>query len=140
MTTEDVMKDVKLYRKLFTLAAIWNWAAALLFMAMAVLNLEMIRLFLIRPPENYLWFHLFFGVVVVFGIGYYWVGQDVYGNRSIIKMGMLGKLWVFLLIAVAWRQGILTLLAAAAGTVDLGFALCFCGILRRMPTGPRASG
>jgi len=125
------MQNNKSFKGMFTIAAIWNWSAALLFMTLAVLNMELLGLFLKTSPQNYLWFHLFFGVVFVFGIGYLWAGQDVIVNRNIIKMGIIAKLWVFALIGYAWITGVVTILAAGAGTVDLIFSILFFNVLRQ---------
>lgn len=119
------------FKFMFTIAALWNWGAALLFMAMAVLNLQAMSLFLIIKPPTYLWFHLFFGVVAVFGLGYYWAGQDLRMNRNIVKMGAIGKTWVFCLILSGWLTGAVTFLAAGAGTVDLVFAVLFVHALNQ---------
>lgn len=128
------MQANRSFRVMFTIAALWNWGAALLFMAMAIFNLPILNLFLKVIPENYLWYHLFFGVVFVFGIGYYWAGQDLATNRNIVKMGILAKLWVFVLIGYAWIAGAVTILAAGAGTVDLIFTILFINVLRQNET------
>ncbi len=82
-------------------------------------------------PVSYLWFNLFFGVVFVFGLGDYWASQDLRANRHLVKMGAIGKTWVFLLILVGWLDGAVTFLAALAGTVDLVFAILFAHALSR---------
>lgn len=119
------------FKVMFTAAAIWNWSAAALFMPLAVFNLPQLGLFLKVFPESYLWFHLFFGVVIVIGIGFYWTGQDVYTNRNIIKMGVMAKIWVFVLLGYAWITGTITILGAGAGTVDLIFTVLFINVLRQ---------
>ena len=125
------MQDHGYFKGMFTIAAIWNWSVALLFMTLAIFNIEQLGLFLKIFPQNYLWFHLFLGVVIVFGIGYRWAGQDVIANRNIIKMGIIAKLWVFALIGYAWITGVVTILAAGAGTVDLIFSILFINVLRQ---------
>ena len=130
------MQTPKNFKVMLTVAALWNWGAALLFMAMAVLNLQAMSLFLIIKPASYLWFHLFFGVVAVFGLGYYWAAQDLMMNRNIVKMGMIGKTWVFFLILAGWLTGAVTFLAAAAGTVDLVFAVLFAHALNQSKKAP----
>ncbi len=136
MYLEENMQTEKNFDLMFTLAALWNWLAALLFMAMAVLDLEVLSLFLIIKPASYLWFHLFFGVVFVFGLGYFWAAKDLKMNRNIVKMGAIGKTWVFLLISAGWLTGTVTFLAAAAGTVDLVFAALFVHALNQSKTAP----
>ncbi len=124
------------FKVMFTVAALWNWLAALLFMAMAVLNLQVLSLFLTIKPASYLWFNLFFGVVFVFGLGYFWAARDLGTNRNIVKMGAIGKTWVFILILGEWWTGAVTVLAALAGTVDLVFAILFVQALRQSKDAP----
>ncbi|MDJ0855185.1 MAG: hypothetical protein QNI88_08250 [Desulfobacterales bacterium] len=122
------------FKTMFTMAALWNWMAALLFMAMAVLDLPILSLFLIIKPASHLWFNLFFGVVFVFGLGYFWAAKDLGANRNIVKMGAIGKIWVFFLILAGWLTGSVTFLAAVAGTVDLVFAALFVHALNHSKT------
>ncbi len=124
------------FKVMFTVAALWNWLAALLFMAMAVLDLQVLSLFLTIKPVSYLWFNLFFGVVFVFGLGYFWAARDLGMNRNIVKMGAIGKTWVFILILGEWWAGAVTVLAALAGTVDLVFAILFVQALRQSKDAP----
>ncbi len=124
------------FKVMFTVAALWNWLAALLFMAMAVLDLQVLSLFLTIKPVSYLWFNLFFGVVFVFGLGYFWAARDLGTNRNIVKMGAIGKTWVFILILGEWWTGAVTVLAALAGTVDLVFAILFVHALRLSKDAP----
>ena len=130
------MPTPNIFKLMFVVAALWNWLAALLFMAMAVLDLQVLSLFLTIKPVSYLWFNLFFGVVFVFGLGYFWAARDLDMNRNIVKMGAIGKTWVFILILGGWWTGAVTVLAALAGTVDLVFAILFVQALRQSKDAP----
>jgi hypothetical protein len=120
-------------RRLFTVGAIWNWAVVGLFVPLAALRLPPLSWFLNDIPESFLWFYLFMGLVAVFGAGYYWVAQDARRNRSIIKMGVLGKLIVVALVIPAWLGGEVTALAAAAAAVDFVFTILFIDVLMKNP-------
>ena len=120
-------------KRLFTIGAVWNWGVAALLTSLAVFELPALGWFLNEVPESFLWFYLFMGVVAVFGLGYYWVAQDVERNRNIIKMGVLGKLIVFALVIPAWLSGEVTLLGAASATVDLVFTILFIDVLVKNP-------
>lgn len=87
---------------MFTIGALWNWGVAALITSLAAFQLDALSWFLVDIPQSFLWFYLFFGLVVVFGLGYYWIGQDVQGNRNIIKMGAIAKTIVFVLVIPAW--------------------------------------
>jgi len=55
------MQDNGYFKGMFTIAAIWNWSVALLFMTLAILNMEQLGLFLKIFPQNYLGFISFLG-------------------------------------------------------------------------------
>ena len=120
-------------KRLFTIGAIWNWAvAALLFSASTISN-DALSLFLNRIPNSFLWFNLFMGVVVILGLGYYWVAQDVRRNRDIIKLGILAKSLVVALVVPAWFSGEVTTLTVGAATVDFVFTILFVDVLLNTP-------
>lgn len=127
------MRSEAYCRRLFTLGALWNWAVAALLTALAAFELQALSWFLNDVPGSFLWFYLFMGLVAVYGLGYYWVGQDLQANRGIVKMGVLGKIIVFVLIMPAWLSGEVTTLGASAATVDLVFTILFIDILMKNP-------
>jgi len=127
------MRSESYCRRLFTVGALWNWAVVALFVPLAAFDLEALSWFLNDIPESFLWYYLFIGLVAVFGVGYYWVAQAPRANRDIIKMGVLGKSVVFLLIIPAWLSGEVTILVAAAATVDLVFTILFIDVLMKNP-------
>lgn len=120
-------------KRLFTIGAIWNWGVAALFAGLAALELEPLKWFIAESPEPRLWFYLFLGLVAVYGVGYYWVGQNVHRNRNIIKMGVLGKLIVVALVIPAWLSGVVTILGASAAMVDFVFTILFVDVLMKNP-------
>ena len=126
------MQNQNAYRTFFTVAAIWNWSAALLFMAMAALDMPILNRFLNVIPESFLWYHLFLVLVFGYGMGYYWIGNDPVRNRDIIKMGIFGKILVFILLTGGWIKGVITILLAGAEAVDLVFAILFFRILIKL--------
>ena len=52
-------------------------------------------------------------------------------NRNIIKMGIIGKALVFILLTGGWLKGVVTILAAGAGAVDLVFTILFIQVLMK---------
>ena len=123
------MQSEKNYKTLFTIAAAWNWSVAALFLFMALFSQNLLGLFVNIIPENFVWYYLFISLVAVYGLGYYWVGQDVPRNRNIIKMGIWGKTLVFILLTIAWLTDVMTILTAGAGAVDMVFAVLFLRVL-----------
>ena len=129
------MRSEAYCRRLFTIGALWNWAIAALLAGLAAFSLEGLALFLNDIPESLLWFHLFFGLVAVFGVGYYWIAQAPHRNRDIIKMGVLAKSLVVALVIPAWYAGQVTALGASAATVDFIFTILFIDVLVQNPMG-----
>ena len=126
-----LMQTEKSYKTFFTVAALWNFSAALLFVFMAMFSHKLLGFFLNIIPESFLWYYLFLALVFGYGLGYYWTGQDVRMNRNIIKMGIIGKMLVFILLTGGWLNGVVTILAAGAGAVDLVFTILFIQVLIR---------
>lgn len=113
------------HKGFFTIAAVYNWSAAALFSYMALFNHTLLGYFLKTIPESFLWYHLFLALVFVYGLGYYWIGNDPVKNRDIIKMGILGKILVFILLTGGWLKGTITIFTTGAGVADLVFAILF---------------
>ena len=94
--------------------------------------MPILKWFLNVIPESFLWYHLFLVLVFGYGLGYYWIGNDPVRNRDIIKMGIFGKILVFILLTGGWIKGVITILLAGAGAVDLVFAILFFRILIKL--------
>ena len=120
-------------RRLFTVGALWNWAMAALLFSASALSVDALSLFLNRIPESFLWFNLCIGAGAIFGLGYYWIAQDVRRNRDIIKLGVIAKSLLVALIVPAWFSGEVTTLAVGAATVDFVFAILFVDVLINTP-------
>jgi apolipoprotein N-acyltransferase len=126
-------------RTLFLTAAIFNWAAGLALVFNAPL---LFSLFSISPaPAEPLFLQLFSWLVIVFGVGYYWVSRDPAANVPIIKLGILGKASVVLVSlacvltsVVSWQIMLLT-------SVDLLYAILFWRALKTArPVGAGLAG
>jgi hypothetical protein len=122
----------KYEKNLFFVGALWNWGAVALFVGLSVANNQLLTYFH-KIPQTMLWYYCFFGAVFIFGIGYYWVSKDVSRNRDIIKMGILGKILVFIMFLIYLLKGEVTMLLFLAGCVDLTFTILFFRVLIRMP-------
>ena len=113
-------------RALFYSAAVFNWlAAAILFAPFGIAQ----ALGLEPAPINSPYEHIALMAIVLFGIGYWWAGNDPLLNRPLIRLGMIGKLLVVALVwlAVAGGQANWRLGALASG--DLVYAILFARYL-----------
>jgi len=114
------------YQKVFLIGAIWNWMAASTF----VFGYKILfPLFGMPLPVYPVFFLMFLGICFVFGIGYYWVSQDLNKNHDIVKMGIIGKLIVFVGLLWASITGQIHFILAGAGFVDLVFAILYIEFL-----------
>ena len=113
----------KSMRIMFTTAAWFNWLAGL---AVAV-NAELLfGLFRITPlPTEPLFLQLFAWLVIVFGIGYFWVSRDPVANVPIIKLGMIGKLSVVLVSLACVLTGSISWQMMTLVSADLLYAILF---------------
>ena len=94
------MTSQQAYQKnLFFIAALYNWGATILFVALYYISQEHLGL-LIKIPEQSLWFFLTFMAVFIFGLGYYFIFRDLERNRDIIKLGCVGKALFFLIFLI----------------------------------------
>jgi hypothetical protein len=76
------------YRRIFLVGAIWNLlGAGLLFLFWR----QAFALFQLQPPNYLAFFQAWLALAFVFGIGYYYVSKNLYGNLNIVKLGIYGK-------------------------------------------------
>jgi hypothetical protein len=114
------------YKKLFFIGAIWNWVGTVSF---AVGYKFLFPLFGMKLPQYPIFFLLFLGLAFVFGIGYYWVSKDIHQNHAVVKMGIIGKLIVFIGLTADAVAGHISTLMIGPGVVDLIFTILFIEFL-----------
>ncbi len=118
-------------KRLFFSGALWNWSAAILLFGLSILNKELLTYFH-DIPQTMLWYYIFIAAVVIFGIGYYWISKDVARNRDIIKMGIMGKIAIFMIFSIYLLKGEVTFLFFLVGCGDLVFTILFFKVLSRI--------
>ena len=117
-------------RIMFTTAAWFNWVAG---GAVAVNAGWLFGLFRITPlPTEPLFLQLFAWLVIVFGIGYFWVSRDPVANVPIIKLGMIGKLSVVLVSLACVLTGSVSWQMMLLVSVDLLYAILFWRALQTL--------
>ncbi len=79
----------KLFRKMFLLGAMWNFIGGVA--AIFLTDWAFRRQGLVPPfPGNY--YYSWIALFMTFGIGYFMVYRDMYGNKNIVILGIIGKL------------------------------------------------
>ena len=108
---------------MFLSAAIFNWLVGL---ALAVKAQLLFDLFRVSPaPTEPLFLQLFAWLVIVFGIGYFWVSRDPAPNTPIIKLGILGKISVVLACLACVLTGVVSWQMLILASADLVYAILF---------------
>ena len=109
------------HSKLFYSAALFNWSVALTFL---IAYQPVFNLIELTPvPKSPIYLHLFACLVAIFGIAYYWAGKDLNKNINLVKLGIIGKLTVFVLPLASWQL-------PALASVDLAYSILFINALR----------
>ncbi len=118
------------FKKMFFIGALWNIIAG----SGAFISLEQNIKLLFGAEYIQLFFdnhvalsiyRLFWILVILFGIGYYFVSRDLEKNRGIVWMGAIGKVAVFITWSYDYFIGKATILAFLGSTGDLIFAILF---------------
>ena len=113
----------KSIRIMFTTAALFNWMAG---GAVVINAVWLFGLFGVTPlPTEPLFLQLFAWLVIVFGIGYFWVSRDPVANVPIIKLGMIGKLSVVLVSLACVLTGSVSWQMMTLVSADLLYAILF---------------
>ena len=115
------------YTKLFFYGAIWNWIVSIPFLFGYKWILPLLGMSLPVYPV-FLIFTLFFACL--FGLGYYWVSEDIDQNHGIVKMGIIGKLGTAVIIPWAYFINQISPILLITAIGDLIFALLFIRFLQ----------
>ena len=115
---------------LFLVAAIFNWAIGAAFLAAP--GLVYAYGMPIDPPANQAFLTLFALLVILFGVGYFWGYLDLEKNASVIRLGAIGKVMMFVAGVALYLSGQISELLVAAVTADLVFAAAFVMALRKV--------
>ena len=119
------MDRERYHRLMFLTAALWNWILGAAFFVLPRIDVGYFTSTGLVIPNTLLWFDSFVGLVFVFGLGFYFVSQNMMENHGLIKMAVFEKSWVFL-VGVAWLfLGQASILVVLFVTVDLIFGLLF---------------
>jgi hypothetical protein len=68
---------------------------------------------------------MFIVLIFIFGIGYWWVGNDLSSNRDIVKLGICAQSSVFPVLAYHTALGNLHPLYLIPGVIDQVYSILF---------------
>jgi hypothetical protein len=118
------------YRALFLAGALWNaMSAAAVLLLLTDVKFRLTMGFPGTPDAISL--QLLASCLFVFGLGYYWVSQDLSGNRALVKMGAIGKPLVFLVFVAHGLVHEISWLLTMPSLADLLFGALFLEFLMR---------
>ena len=122
----DSMERQSYHKKMYTIAAIWNWILAISFLILPRIDIGFFSLAgPMDPPNTLLWFDSFFGFVFLFGIGYYFISKSTTENHGLIKMVIIEKFWVFIITLYYFFILEASVLAIGVAIGDLLFGILF---------------
>ena len=125
------MNDV-FWKRFFVFCGIWNLLIVGLPMALTpsfVASTSGLAL----PAGDWLFVRMAGLIIATFGVGYFMVSSDLDRHRSIVTLGLIGKIAVGAMFAIYWLDGTISFRAFLTGASDLIFAAFFWRFLTRYP-------
>jgi hypothetical protein len=119
------MNKERYYEWLFKVGAVFNWIMAVSFLVGSLAVADIFALFGTTDPPTLFFLHALLGLIFVYGIGYYMVGQDITKNRGIVWLGVLSKLSFFSFCVTYFLLGDLSFIIVVFGSFDFFFACLF---------------
>ncbi|HME52148.1 MAG TPA: hypothetical protein VKM55_08015 [Candidatus Lokiarchaeia archaeon] len=119
------MDKIVYYKRLFLVAAIWNWAVAVLFFiisAMAPTSFETLGMAI---PNGMAWFQSAMTFIGVFGVAFFIASRDPGANRGIVMSGVVEKFLIFIVLATYYFIGEVSIAVLLVVFVDLVFGFLF---------------
>ncbi len=77
------------YKKMFLIGALWNLLGGV---GIVLFTGRIFASASLSPPHPPLYYQAWIALFMTFGIGYWMVSVDPYGNRNIVILGIIGKL------------------------------------------------
>ncbi len=111
-----------MWKYIFLLKAAINWVESVVLLFADQWIRELLNL---KPLANPEYLHLSVVLVFIFGIGYWWVGNDISRDRDIVKLGIYAQSSVLPVLAYHTVVGNLHPIYLIPGIVDFVFAIIF---------------
>ncbi|MBN1899496.1 MAG: hypothetical protein JW827_12030 [Spirochaetes bacterium] len=116
----------KYYEYLFLTGAIWNWGVSLFFF---LAHRYVSRFLDIAPVADLYLLQLSMALVFAIGLAYYWIRKDPGKNIPVVKLGIAGKTFVFIILSIHAINKNIHPLLVLPGVVDLIYAILFLEFL-----------
>lgn len=130
------MNKSKYYKNLFLIGGLWNLGAAIpcwlggIFMPDFVFGILGMAVPTVMFP-----YHVMYGLIISFGIGYIIVSRDITKNHAIVVVSVIAKVLFFIacVITVALKEA--NVLLVLIGIVDILFVCLFLEFLLSVKKG-----
>jgi hypothetical protein len=116
------MKNSMTWKYLFLSKAVINWAE---FVGLLFGDQWIRELLNLKPLINPEYLHMFIVLIFIFGIGYWWVGNDLSSNRDLVKLGICAQSLVFPVLVYHTVIGNLHPLYLIPGVIDQVYSILF---------------
>jgi hypothetical protein len=110
------------WKYLFLSKAVINWAEVVGLLFGDQWIRELLNL---KPLTNPEYLHMFIVLIFIFGIGYWWVGNDLSSNRDLVKLGICAQSLVFPVLVYHTVIGNLHPLYLIPGVIDQVYSILF---------------
>lgn len=119
----------RFYKIVFLVGALWNLVGGVV---IVVLTDWIFATAGLKPPFPPPYYYSWIALFVTFGFGYYMVYRDMYANKNLIVLGMIGKFSfaVIFIFNIAVYEGQVPLFFLIPVIGDLIFVLLFWMFLR----------
>lgn len=127
----------RFYKSMFLVGALWNLLGGA---AIVVGTPFIFRGAGLVPPEPRAYYDSWIALFMTFGLGYWMASRDLYGNRGIVVLGIIGKLafsaiFIYELIAARGEIPQLFWIPVIGDLIFVGLFWMFLGFSRNR--GPR---
>ncbi|TFG06780.1 MAG: hypothetical protein EU539_06710 [Promethearchaeota archaeon] len=123
------MDKKKYYKYLFIIGGIFNWAMAVSFISISILDPHIFTTFGSSYPPTLFFLHSLLGLIFTYGIGYVILGLDIDKNQGIAILGVISKLCFFMFCVIYFLLGDLFIIIVIFGSMDFIFACLFIEFL-----------
>ncbi len=121
------MINAKTVKNALYIAAIFNWSSAvMLFFYRSVVPVEFLPI-----PTHSQWIIMLSALIGSFGFAYFWAARDLLANIPLLKLGVVGKAFVFAAIVYVFKSegDTLSQINLFFGFVDMAWGVFFLYVI-----------
>ena len=113
------------YKKMFLIAALWNWILAIIMILLSIAAPSSAKDFGMEIPLTWFFFQSFWFFVFLFGILFFATSQNLEKYHGLASIFVLEKVGIFIITLVYYLMGDVNEAAFSMVIVDLIFGILF---------------